>query len=49
MIGVGGWGGRNEKSGPYVYWEAKAAKVVRDIAKDELHDRLRGPAENMTT
>ena len=83
MIGVGGWGGRNEKSGPYVYWEEKAAKVVRDLgpgrggshgpqhpflvetrepkhpimaglpdkwmhAKDELYDRLRGPAENIT-
>ena len=83
MIGVGGWGGRSEKSGPYVYWEAKAAKVIRDIApgrggshgpqhaflvttrepkhpimaglpdqwlhaKDELYDRLRGPAENLT-
>lgn len=83
MIGVGGWGGRSEKSGPYVYWEEKAAKVVKDIApgrggshgpqheflvetrdaahpimaglpvkwlhaKDELYDRLRGPAENLT-
>jgi len=28
MIGLGGWGGRNEKSGPYVYW--KDGKVVRD-------------------
>ena len=28
MIGVGGWGGRNEKSGPYVYW--KDGKIVRD-------------------
>ncbi len=31
MIGVGGWGGRNEKSGPYLYWEEKAAKVVKDV------------------
>ncbi|MEM7384612.1 MAG: ThuA domain-containing protein [Verrucomicrobiota bacterium] len=80
MIGVGGWGGRNEKHGPYVYW--KDGKVVRDEskgrggshgrpweykvvvretdhpitkglpteflqAKEELYDRLRGPAENM--
>jgi uncharacterized protein len=30
MIGVGGWGERNEKSGPYVYWDANAAKVVHD-------------------
>ena len=28
MIGVGGWGGRNEKSGPYLYW--KDGRVVRD-------------------
>jgi type 1 glutamine amidotransferase len=83
IIGLGGWGGRTEKSGPYVYWEAKAAKVVRDVspgrggshgrqhefvveirepdhpvtaglpkrwrhAEDELYDRLRGPAENLT-
>lgn len=83
MIGLGGWNQRNEKSGPYVYWEAKSAKVVRDVtpgpggshgpqhaflvearepqhpilaglptkwlhAEDELYDRLRGPAENLT-
>ncbi|MCD6051028.1 MAG: hypothetical protein K0Q55_2431 [Verrucomicrobia bacterium] len=81
MIGIGGWGGRNEKSGPYVnYWEGKIVKdlkpgnggshgaqhefvvetrdashpIMKDIpakwlhAKDELYDRLRGPAENMT-
>lgn len=81
MIGVGGWGGRNEKSGPYFYWED--GKAVRDPSpgkggahgpqwdfvvdvrqpehpimqgmplafrhcKDELYDRLRGPAENVT-
>ncbi len=81
MIGVGGWGGRNEKSGPYVRF--RDGKVVRDTApgnggshgaqhpflvvvrnsehpitaglpsswlhaSDELYDRLRGPAENMT-
>ena len=81
IIGLGGWGGRNEKSGPYVYF--KDDKLVRDEAKgnggshgaqhefqivvrnsdhpitqgmptvwlhakDELYDRLRGPAENMT-
>jgi uncharacterized protein len=79
IIGVGGWGGRNEKSGPWLYWENR---VVRDTspgpggshgsqhafetvtrapshpvmaglperwkhAKDELYDRLRGPAENV--
>jgi len=29
MIGLGGWGGRNAKSGPYVYINAEG-KVVRD-------------------
>lgn len=29
MIGLGGWGGRNEKAGPYVYYNAEG-KVVRD-------------------
>ena len=80
MIGVGGWGGRNEKSGPYLYWEdGKAVKnyepgaggghgpqwefliEVRDPdhpimeglpeqfrhCKDELYERLRGPAKNV--
>ncbi len=28
MIGLGGWGGRNEKSGPYVYFDADGKKVV---------------------
>lgn len=28
MIGLGGWGGRNKKSGPYIYWEDGA--IVRD-------------------
>jgi type 1 glutamine amidotransferase len=82
MIGVGGWGGRNEKSGPYLRW--RDGKFVRDDvtkgtggshgqqhpflmetrnsehpimsglptrwmhAKDELYDRLRGPAETVT-
>ena len=32
MIGLGGWGGRNEKSGPYVYLDAEG-KLVRDEAK----------------
>ncbi len=32
MIGLGGWGGRNEKSGPYVYLDADG-KLVRDEAK----------------
>ena len=81
IIGLGGWGGRNEEDGPYVYF--KDGKEVRDnspgvggshgrqhefvidlrvkdhpITKglpnswqhgmDELYDRLRGPAKNMT-
>ncbi|HEY3319041.1 MAG TPA: ThuA domain-containing protein [Planctomycetota bacterium] len=28
MIGIGGWGGRNEKSGPYVKW--KDGQIVKD-------------------
>lgn len=81
MIGLGGWGGRNEKDGPYVYVNAQG-EIVRDEtpgaggnhgaqwefpviirdkdhpivkgmplewlhAKDELYDKLRGPAKNM--
>lgn len=81
MIGLGGWGGRNENSGPYVYYNEKG-EVVRDESKggggghgpphefslvirnddhpitkglpsefmhskDELYERLRGPALNM--
>lgn len=33
MIGLGGWGGRNEKSGPYVF--VKDGKVVRDPSPGE--------------
>lgn len=29
MIGLGGWGGRNEKDGPYVYY-SKEGELVRD-------------------
>lgn len=32
IIGLGGWGGRNETSGPYVYL-AEDGKVVRDKSK----------------
>lgn len=81
MIGVGGWGGRNEKSGPRLF--IKGGKLMRDISpgpggshgpqhpfvvtihntghpitrglpvrwmhrQDELYNRLRGPAENLT-
>ena len=81
IIGLGGWGNRCEKDGPYVYF--MDGKEVRDNSpgrggshgrqhefvidlrdkehpvtkglpdswqhgKDELYDRLRGPAKNMT-
>jgi len=80
MIGLGGWNGRNQQSGPYVYF--RDGKPVRDESagrggnhgsqheflvtirdpdhpitrglpltwlhtKDELYERLRGPAKNM--
>ena len=82
MIALGGWGGRNEKSGPYVYYnesdeliydtnagnggshgaqhnfviETRAPEhpIMKGLpklwlhTKDELYERLRGPAENMT-
>jgi len=81
MIGLGGWGDRTEKDGPYVYYDQEG-KLIRDTqpgkagshgaqaefqvtirnskhpitrgmpiswmhTKDEMYDRLRGPAENM--
>ncbi|MDP6556471.1 MAG: ThuA domain-containing protein [Pirellulaceae bacterium] len=81
IIGLGGWGGRNQKSGPYVYFNDEG-KIVRDTSagsgghhgaqhpfqiiirddahpitrgmprewlheRDELYDKLRGPATNM--
>jgi len=81
MIGLGGWGNRNEKFGPYVRF--RDGKFIYDNTpgpggshglqhefkivarnsthpimkglpsewihvKDELYDRLRGPAKNMT-
>lgn len=81
MIGLGGWGGRTEKDGPYIRY--RDGKIVRDESKgrggshgkqhefvvehidrdhpitkglpgiwrhasDELYDRLRGPARNLT-
>jgi uncharacterized protein len=81
MIGLGGWGGRTEKSGPYL--RLREGKWVTDITagrggshgkqheflmstrapehpimaglptkwmhrQDELYDRLRGPAKNVT-
>jgi uncharacterized protein len=82
MTGLGGWDGRNQNSGPYLYMDDQG-KLIRDespggggshgpqheydiqvreaehpIMKglpavfkhgpDELYDRLRGPAENVT-
>lgn len=32
MIGLGGWGGRNEVSGPYVYFNDEG-KLTRDVSK----------------
>jgi uncharacterized protein len=29
MIGIGGWGNRNEKNGPYLYYD-QAGKLTRD-------------------
>lgn len=82
MTAIGGWDGRNEKSGPYLYindegevvrdespgsggshgpqhvYEIKVREPEHPIMKglppvfnhgpDELYDRLRGPAENVT-
>jgi hypothetical protein len=31
MIGLGGWGGRNEKTGPYVYFD-QSGDLVRDTS-----------------
>ncbi len=80
MCGVGGWNGRNEKSGPYLRWEESGLVrltekgrggshgprrefliEIRDTehptmkglpakwltSKDELYDRMRGPAKNI--
>ena len=81
MIGLGGWGGRNEKSGPYLRLRdghfvpdttpgnggshgqqhefvldtrAPGHPIMKGLpvqwmhAKDELYNRLRGPAQNVT-
>jgi type 1 glutamine amidotransferase len=32
MIGLGGWGGRNEKHGPYVRWKEDLGKFTRDTS-----------------
>ncbi len=81
LIGIGGWGDRTEKDGPYVYYDDEG-KLIRDMSpgsagshgaqseflitvrksdhpitdgmpltwmhtKDEMYNRLRGPAKNM--
>lgn len=33
MIGVGGWGGRSEKDGPYVRWKEDQQRFTRDMTK----------------
>jgi len=82
MIGLGGWGGRDQKDGPYVYFDQNGTLIrddsagaggkhgpaheftvnIRDLThpitqglpaswahtKDELYEKLRGPAEHMT-
>lgn len=32
MIGVGGWGGRSEKDGPYVRWKEDQKRFTRDLS-----------------
>jgi type 1 glutamine amidotransferase len=83
MIGLGAWGNRTIKNGPYVYYSKDDEKLTRDTTdgscgshgaqhealltvrtpehpvvkgmpaqwlhtNDEVYERLRGPAENMT-
>lgn len=33
MIGLGGWGGRNEKDGPYVRWKEDLRRFTRDTSQ----------------
>ena len=33
IIGIGGWGGRDESDGPYIYWQD--GKIVRDMTPGE--------------
>lgn len=82
MIGIGGWEGRDERSGPYLYFDEGKGEFIYDTTKgkggshgmqheyvvktrepkhpimkglpgewlhqkDELYDRLRGPARNV--
>ena len=43
MAGLGGWNGRNEKDGPYVYW--KDGKIVRDMTPGHAGDARRTAAD----
>ena len=45
MIGLGGWGDRDEKSGPYVYYD-KAGKIVRDTSPGKAGKHI--PAHEFT-
>ncbi len=33
MIGLGGWGGRNQTDGPYVRWKEDQKRFTRDVSK----------------
>jgi len=44
MIGLGGWGGRNEKNGPYVYY-SNEGKLVRDTSPGS--SGAHGPQHNI--
>ncbi|MFA9388333.1 MAG: ThuA domain-containing protein [Prolixibacteraceae bacterium] len=37
MIGLGGWGDRDEKSGPYVYYENKKEKIDTSAGSGGMH------------
>ena len=49
MIGLGGWGGRNEKSGPYVYYNEQGQLVrdekvtVTEVGSNSLFGALANP------
>ncbi len=38
MIGLGGWGDRNEKDGPYVYYDDKG-KLINDTASGKAGEQ----------
>jgi type 1 glutamine amidotransferase len=47
MIGLGGWGGRNEKDGPYIYIED--GKVIRDYSSGRGGAHGKGEAYQVKT